>query len=96
MKKILFLILILCSKEIIFAQTDSSLLKILNKPILNCEVIAYNSQSLLPKFDFKNTDSIYQILKIWESVCGENERQKRRQNSFFKIFCWNAILTYQN
>ena len=55
------------------AQSDSILLKKLNRPIKNCEVIAYNSQELITQFKVNQIDSINPILKIWENYCGETE-----------------------
>lgn len=66
------IIIILLSK-IAFSQQDTILLKELQKPIINCETVAVNSQRIISSLTFYNQDSILKVLNAWEDYCGENE-----------------------
>jgi hypothetical protein len=65
-----------------FSQNDSILMQRLNKPIINCEVIATNAQALLPTYTLEQWDSIAPILAIWEKACGNSEPIQRIQILF--------------
>jgi len=55
------------------AQVDSSLVKKLNRPIDNCEIVAHNAQKLITQFKIQQADSINNIISIWKKYCGANE-----------------------
>lgn len=73
MKHILLIFLIIVPIKLLLGQSDSSFIKDLTKPIVNCEIIASNSQELITKYSVNDNDSIKNILKIWESKCGTVE-----------------------
>lgn len=66
-------ILLLAFCHLAKAQVDSSLVKKLNRPINNCEIVAHNSQILLTQFKIKQSDSINKVLAVWRQYCGANE-----------------------
>ena len=83
------------------AQTDSALLKRLQKPVINCETIATNSQEIIGNMAKIEFDSIYEILDIWQAKCGNNEPIERmkillniQKNTFIDTTCKEYILEY--
>jgi hypothetical protein len=56
---------------------DSTLIKRLNRPITNCEIVATNSQDLITSYSIDQFDSITKILSVWENHCGDNEPTQR-------------------
>jgi len=56
---------------------DESLYKKINKPRVNCEDIAWNSNELIASYSLSQPDSIIAILNIWEELCGTNEPIER-------------------
>jgi len=77
-----------------YSQNDSLLIKRLNRPVQDCKTIAYNSQAILSGYSISETDSINQILTIWENRCGINEpilRLKILQHIHSKAFAGTAL-----
>lgn len=82
LKKILSLCLFLLVCDCIYSQSDSLLLKRLSKPIVNCEIVATNSQELIAGYSSDQVDNIYKVMYIWEATCGNVEPIQR-----LKILC---------
>lgn len=56
---------------------DSTLIKRLNQPIINCEIVATNSQELITNYSIDQLDIITNVLSVWENHCGNNEPIER-------------------
>jgi len=107
MNKYISILLILFLSTIVYSQNDSILNKRLNKTVVNCETIAFNSQAMLPKYDFSQIDSIIKILSIWEKECGNVEpiirlkilldiKQKKFIDTAYENYITNYIYIYKN
>jgi len=72
-------IVLLFVYEFGYSQSDTSLLKRLNRPIKNCEIIATNSQEIISLFNYEQFDSISQVIKFWKNECGNIEPIQRIQ-----------------
>ena len=105
-KNILILILLITSISI-YSQNDTTLTTRLNKPIKNCETIAFNSQSILPEYNISQLDSIRKILSIWENQCGNcepiirlkillNIKQKTFVDTNYEMYIAEHIYIYKN
>jgi hypothetical protein len=78
MKKLIVNAFLLClTLSNTYSQTDSVLIKKLYEPILTCEIVATNSQKLLPTFSLYELAGINQILSVWESNCSNTEPIQR-------------------
>jgi hypothetical protein len=60
------------------AQTDSTLLARLTKPVVvDCENIAFNSQEVISAFSIEQADSIRLVLDFWKKNCENSEPIRR-------------------
>ena len=55
------------------AQINPELFERLNKPIVDCKTVAFNSQEIITGFSNEQTDSIAIVLNAWEQLCGTSE-----------------------